>query len=68
MLTLLGLLATLTLFVLLVAREMSRVSAASVGGSHRPSVWGRTVSLPAEGLLWAASAVLLLPRVFDLLT
>lgn len=62
-----GFLAATALFVLLVAREINRVSAPSVGGSHRPSFRGRTVSGRTELLLWTACAGLLFPRVIELL-
>lgn len=63
-----GFLASTALLVLLVAREINRVSAPSVGGSHRPSFRGRTVSPRTELLLWAACTALLVPRVIELMT
>lgn len=63
-----GFLATTALFVLLVAREMNRVSAPSVGRTQRPGFRGRTVSRRTELLLWAAVTVLLVPRVIELMT
>lgn len=62
-----GFLAVTALFALLVAHEVVRVSASSVRGSHRPSIWGRTVSGRTELLLWIACTALLLPRVIELL-
>lgn len=63
-----GFLAVTALFALLVAHEIIRVSAPSVRGSHRPSIWGKTISGRTELLLWTACAGLLLPRVIELLT
>lgn len=62
-----GFLAVSALFALLVAHEAIRVSAPSVRGSHRPSIWGKTISGRTELLLWTACAALLLPRVIELL-
>lgn len=63
-----GFVVTTALFVLLVDREINRVRAPAVGGPHRPTFAGITVSLRAELLLWVAVAVLMVPRVIELLT
>jgi len=63
-----GFLVTAALFVLLVDREINRVKAPAVGGPHRPTFGGVTVSRRAELLLWVAVAVLMVPRVVELLT
>lgn len=62
-----GFLAVTALFAVLVAHEVIRVSAPTVRGSHRPSIWGKTISGRTELLLWVACTALLLPRVIELL-
>jgi hypothetical protein len=68
MLQVVGLLAALALLALLVSREVLRVASPDVGGTHRPRLAGRTVSLRVELALWVVAAAILFPRVFDLLT
>lgn len=63
-----GFVVTATLFVVLVDREINRVRAPAVGGPHRPTFGGLTVSRRAELVLWFAVVALMVPRVIELLT
>jgi hypothetical protein len=66
--TIAGLVAALILFGLLLDREIRRVAAPTVGRTARPRIGPVVVPIWAEVVLWAAAAVLLLPRIVSLLT
>ena len=62
-----GALAALAVLCLLLAREVRRVASPTVVRPSPLVVGGRRVRWAAELLLWAAAAVLLVPRVVELL-
>jgi hypothetical protein len=62
-----GLLLSLALVGVVVAREVRRVAAPEVMGVRRLTLRGRAVPLWVEALLWVAAAVLVAPRVVGLL-
>ena len=64
---LVGLLLSLALFGLVVAREVRRVAAPEVLGLQPLTLRGWTVPLWVEALLWVAAAALVAPRVVGLL-
>ena len=62
-----GALAALAVLGLLLAREVRRVASPTVPRPAAVVLRGRRVSWGVELLLWVAAALLLVPRIVDLL-